>query len=90
MTLYDLDLETRFTPRRCFFVWGMVLLCTGVAWLVNQVCVYVCVYECLCVFAFACICLRYGALVHWRCVASGSGGSVCVCVCIYVCESKGV
>lgn len=33
-TMYDLDLDTRGTPRRPLFVWGCLLLCTGIAYIV--------------------------------------------------------
>jgi|SouAtlMetagenome_1021521.scaffolds.fasta_scaffold262064_1 hypothetical protein len=37
VTVYDLDLASRHTPRRHIFVWGIVLLCTVVSWLTQQV-----------------------------------------------------
>ncbi len=38
VTVYDLDLASRNTPRRHIFVVGMLLLCTVVSWLTQQVC----------------------------------------------------
>ena len=33
VTLYDIDLDTRGTPKRALFVWGCIVMCTAVAYL---------------------------------------------------------